>query len=528
VLLLFVRAFHTTKFKRNFSESSLTKARAVVTAASLTALSSAAPNISPQGVLVEQAVLCFADVLRKSYLEPRILSVKQFFVYLNGDRRSLFSFLTKRLVEDLRVFGDPSFLRQALLTLQSFSKSAPLADLVSTDEFLQSFSNRQIVFNFEGLDPAPLRKLLPLLHQIYTANLIAKARDWSEWLPFLSFFDTSFSDLADPGATFLLFRQLKGVFAAATVPNVSFGLTKWLIANHSDAVLSAVRAHSTDGAVVGAIVQLWSSVASRKKADFPGSSAVGIELFRASVALLDALWACAVDDHEWLSLKIICPSFEGRYANFGIMRLYGDASFDSMCARFFALLALWAPDPGRRLARLLRALLALLAIAPALVVGDAPHLSSAASALADALLAARADPWEPACACAAALIDAGAPAERLAPHFVLVVDGLINRPMERSNRQAAARFLFLMRNRAPEEVDRVMGTVVAAFEERYRDAVRDVARPAFGDLVVACDNEFQCRVEEFRNGMQRYRIQLASIAGFADVFIRREEVRPHF
>jgi hypothetical protein len=529
LLLLFVTAFLRARFKRTAQESLLIKARVSVTSSVLTAIEGSPPNDGPQGHLFERAILRFAEVMR-GFLESGTLPTERFFTLLSSTRSAVFNFLMKRLIGNLTFFSSsPAFLYETLVILRRFSESLRLVPLVKANEFLQSFSNRQIVFNFEGLDPASLRKLLPALHHIYTRNLIAKTQDMAsdDWRSFLSFFDDGFTNVADPASAFNLFRELKGVFAALNTGTVSSSLLSWLLSNHLERILAAIRAHAADAAILGAIAQLWAVVAARKKDDFPPTSALGIELFRGSTAIVQAIAAAAdVEDSPWFMVKILLPSFEGRYANFGIMRLYEDHSFESMHAAFFALLERWAPgQTGKRLTWTIAALSALQAIDASLVLAHEPHFAAATALLLEALLANSREIWIAACGCAAALLEAGAPidiAGRFDRHLVVIIDVFVNRPIDNESRKPAARVVFLMRKHAPEAVESIIGDVIANFEEKYRPAVQKIAQPAFGNPLPAesCTSDYQCAIEAFAADMQRYPMHLATIDRFAPIFRR--------
>jgi hypothetical protein len=326
-----------------------------------------------------------------------------------------------------------------------------------------------------------------------------------------------------------MFRELKGVLTGAVSQNDFQTIVHWYLRNHVEDTIGAIRAHCDKVEIIGPIVQVLAKLACRKKTDFEAASAEGIELFKASLSAIQVIMECCTfDDREWQAVKIMCPSFNGRYANFGIMAHFGDDSFDRMCEIFFGILANWATgETEKHVVRVISCLCGINQITPSAILLNEKRFCDTSEFLIECLLAKSAVLWKAACSCLWEVMKSAAELNvslsRFMQHFIVIMDGLINMPFgEKELREATGRCVFALKKWEGDLVEKVLLAIIDAFEGRYREQVRELMSFLGGSYENSeCTTGFQAEIEKFQIEIQKYSVELANIEGFAPIFRRQ-------
>jgi hypothetical protein len=501
------------------------KAQGRVIHAVLGATEPAAPTAAGCGGMLERAILKFAIAVIPKVIGSTTTPITKLLAFGQLDRQGMFDFFAQRFLDGLLVFaGDVPLLHGLLLFINDMSGENRLRPFAEQNGPLSALARREVVLSFDHLDFPLLKKVLPFLNSIYARNVRGT------WPQFLSYFDDAFEGMGDARSVFLLFRALKGVFDTKLTVDIAVMLGRWFLDGHVGQTLDAIRGHCGEPEIIGAIAQFWAVFAHRQRADFGIKSAQGIELFNAWLAVVQLIaetWE--FEDHEWLIVKIMQPSWAGRYANFGIMQLFGDDSFAVMHKLFFDILERWGSgETGKHMMALLDCVSSIHGILPPVILANERNFAVTCEILAECLLLKDERIWISACNCVEGLMRSSVNAKQsvrpFLQHFIIIFDGFINLGTEeRSLREPAVRVIFAMQKCEPEAVHRIYGEILDFFEARYQPHVREL----FDGLIVGangleeCGGAFQSIGEGFRVEFRKFPTQLADIQPFTPYFTRR-------
>lgn len=483
-------------------------------------------------VTVENVVIKFASQIRKHLLQERSnLSMRclQGIGMTKGrERQELYDFWINRFMDDLYVFNsDAAMLERILVFVKEMMTSMSLESLSKSNERLKKFVTREESFVFSEIAFEHQRKLWITLYWVYTKNIKR------EWPVFFQQFDEAFQSLCDVESAYILFCQIKGMLTAVKpVKDDNMRVFRWFLHNHVGDTIRSIRSCSDNRAVSAIIASVWARLCAKERQDFSEDTAEGILLFKGTRDIVAALLECTYEDKEWFVIKILRPVFRGRYANFGIMKMYGDDSFDVTCEIFFDILRNWViGENAKWMSHAIDAVAALNEILPEVVFGDEARIGSVCECLIDAMLRRIPRLWVDACVCLGKLMASAiighVPLKKFFQHFIVVIDGLIHMPLDGTDdkemRNSTKQILFFMVKYELPAVEKFFEEVVNAYEPKYRDLVR----PVFAKLIKSVnversepDKALVSHIEAFQVEMQSYLIYVSNIPVFAPIFTR--------
>ena len=476
-------------------------------------------------VIAENVILKFALDIREHLIKDRSNQSAACLQGIGMSRQQFYDYWIDRFMNDLYVFkANPVMLSKILNFVKEMMEHVSLRDFAKCNERLKKFVTREEHFCFSDIEFEHQRKLWIALYSIYTKNI----KD--EWPLFFQQFDECFTRLSDPQTAYILFCQVKGMLTAVeSVKNDRMRAFRWFLNNHVEDSIKTIRACLDNRAVSSIIASVWTRICTKEASDFDEDTGDGILLFKGTRAIITAFLECTYQDKEWFVVKILRPSFRGRYANFGIMKMYGDDSFDVTCNIFFDLLGTWVTgETEKHMACAIDAIAALNRIREDLILSDERRLGSVCECLIDALLCRRNTLWVAACECLGGLMKSALNGKlsltKFFQHFIVIIEGLIYMPLDDTNtRNSTKLILFLMIKYELQAVEKFFGDVVSAYEPKYRELVQ----PVFAKLIKAVnvertepEREFVSRIQEFQLEMQSYLIYISNMPAFAPIFKR--------
>ena len=476
----------------------------------------------------ELVLINLGTTIKNNIIKQKMSYITFLEAELTKSREDIYHLFIDRFLTDLTFFTQyPFVLYQILLFVDEMcnqTQSTVFGSYANNNELLKKLANREIIFNFEGVDFPQLKKLLPLLNKIYARNV-------KNWDVFLSYFDNIFQSInsSNHADVFILFRQIYGIFPAIPVNNDIFYLYHWLMNQHFDDFIKCIKANSQVKEVIHAIIHLWLQVCKHNGKPFPEGSGDGIILFRANTKII-LLLKETCNESEWLAMKIIYSCITGRYANFGIMNLYNDNSLQIVVNIFFNLLENWAiGEDEKKLLIITECITALVQIDFCKNVIQ-KNLIIIFEFLIQNLLLKNIEVWKKTCECLSSLmnysISNNISLRPFLQQFLVLIDGLINLDFDDSKLlKATAEPLYLMWQNCSEAVTKVVNEICNAFESRFQKDVRKF----FDDLFTyyppekQYDETFYTNIRVFQHSIKKYYIELANIPIFSPIFHRNEK-----
>ena len=316
-------------------------------------LSALAQTLGPSMEFIEKALQFFVVQFKRDFLSSQRASERIERIYqglaVANSRKAAFDLIVNRFLTDLKEFTQwPGVLHAALDFLDELIAAKGEADdlkqFAASNELLQGLIQRRFFVDFRAVPNIDeTKKIVPMLNRIYARAI--KTQD--AWNQFLLHFDSLYATIAagnyqNSADIFFLNREVYGVLTGTSSHIDYLHVFRWFMQKHVEHTLASIRAQSQNRNIVHIIYRTWYMICSNKgkKLMVPSESAEGIVLFHHSLSVCHAIMECGfpIEDRAAFICKIIRPSLSETYANFDVMKYYGDTSAEQMVDMFFGIL----------------------------------------------------------------------------------------------------------------------------------------------------------------------------------------------
>jgi len=460
-------------------------------------------------------------------------------------KKRLLDTYIQRILSDLALFSTVpecgKLLCKVLLVAEKLSNKEISNELMLNNSLMRVLIERSIVIDFDNLIPEDSKKTRTRLNYLYSRLLPSR----KALQGFLLGFDERFAfimrgNTSNEPAVFGLYRDLLGVAkgtAASTIPKFCLRFIKWFAENHIEDTITLIQANSKSHIVVSAICHVWISFYKLQENKKSGSesllsptSGFGIVLFRSSVFIVNALFANCVEDSEQVSIliKLVHYCLTTNSANFGVMKLYGDDSFERMLEFFFCILKSFSYqeiETGKNLVqRILPTIERVNTIFTSSILNDKEQLSLILQFLLQCLLKMKKETWDAAWKCMKPLLthivekqEGKQFIELFRPHFVVILDALINSGENFIFR--SCEILFYVAVLDFPFVETVFMKLLETYDTAFHNAVYGALQQLFADFTLPISDEnINKRLHRYLKEMRKYPTNFSDEPYLAEFF----------
>jgi hypothetical protein len=419
-------------------------------------------------------------------------------------------------------FADEKLIMAALTAVDLMAKNSHTATILARNPLMQALFECRMVINLEHLPLERTGKSRTLLHTLYVSVV-----PHSRLIPFLTSYDQRFRELGSEASVFSLYCDLKGLFRGVCRDRSRdeekyARILSWFSEYHFQDTINVIQRYAKSFLVVKSVCQFWTGLFPEKFASVtvPKNSGFGISLFRASLEILTTLLRGTSSDGDkcYALFKVIRYCVNTSCANFGVMALYGDNSYDDMVKLFFDLLAnavqnfaaIWGQN--KIVKNALKSLSAVIKVINVQIYGNRERVLCVVQFLLNCLKEARfsahpGDIWENTWTVVLAMLEVAANQEDSAnmirafePHGVVILDAAVN---SRDNyaMESSVVLLYLVIYDT-EFVQRIASSVCDELVGHARAQVRSAFTKLFGAIDAEINEE---RKKEFKRGFVAFK-----------------------